>query len=54
MDIRDLTLDELALVSGGHKQTGLLVEFPPPKEPEIPPLPGLLPVPPSPTGHGDG
>ena len=49
MSIRDLTADELALVGGGAK-TRSIVEFPPPKEPEIPPLPGALSMPLPPKG----
>lgn len=43
MNIRELTADEIAFVAGGNKQIGTIVEFPPPKEPEIPPLPGVFP-----------
>lgn len=41
--VRELTEDEIALVSGGAKKIGTIIEFPPPKEPEIPPLPGVFP-----------
>ena len=43
MSFRELTDEELALVAGGSSQVGKIIAAPPPKEPEIPPLPGLLP-----------
>jgi hypothetical protein len=42
--VRDLSEDEIALVSGGDKKIGSIIEFPPPKAPEIPPIPGKFPV----------
>jgi hypothetical protein len=52
--IRELNGDELKQVGGGGshgcinlpnsgRQLGPIVEFPPPKEPEVPPLPGIFP-----------
>jgi len=40
--IRDLTENELDVVSGGGKRTASIVEAPPPQEPEIPLLPGVV------------
>ena len=52
MSVRELTVDELALVSGGHT-TGIITPFQPIPEPKIPPISGFPPVSPKPVHGGD-
>jgi hypothetical protein len=40
--VRDLADAQLDAVNGGGKQVGIVIAAPPPKEPEIPLLPGVL------------